>query len=286
MLLHFFSAKYMPPTAIHALAALIRKEGDGMGHSLLSFLLLPFNFTFHPANFLNGAGGVGIALLALAPFGLLSRWKDPLVKVLSLFIFLQTVAWFLAEQEARFIIHLYVVLAVFAICGWRYVASQAPKLGRLLSGAAIACSLLYGLFMIISARADDLHATISRNFETQRRSREVPFLETFAYLNSDPSVAKVLVLAPRFPTFYLRKNYLKPVGRYGEESIPNARDTQALLQNASALGITHVVDVRVDGNDFVISNPPGNLSLVLEAPDQRIYRVLSTAELSQSQPSF
>jgi dolichyl-phosphate-mannose-protein mannosyltransferase len=286
MLLHFFSVKYMPPAAIQALAAFIRKEGDGMGHSLSSFLLLPFNFTFHPANFLNGAGGVGIALLALAPFGLLSRWKDPLIRILSLFVFLQTLAWFLAEQEARFIIHLYVILAALAIWGWRYVASQAPKLGRLLSGAAIACSLLYGLFMIVSARVDDLHAAVSRKFETQRRSREVPFLESFAYLNSDPSVAKVLVLAPRFPTFYLQKNYLKPVGRFGEESVPNALDTQALLQNAPALGITHVVDARVDGNDFLISTPPSNLSLVLEAQDQRIYRVLSTPLLSRSRPSF
>lgn len=72
-----------------------------------------------------------------------------------------------------------------------------------------------------------------------RRSREVPFLKSIAYLNSDPSVAKVLVLAPRFPTFYLLKNYQKPVGRWGEESMPNARDTQVLLQNVSSFGITH-----------------------------------------------
>jgi hypothetical protein len=95
-------------------------------------------------------------------------------------------------------------------------------------------------------------------------------------LNDNPEVRKVLVLAPRFPTFYLQKNYLKPVGRYGEESFPGAADTRALLQNSNSMGITHVVDVRVDDNDFQIQQKPPNLTLVLEREDQRVYRVMVT----------
>ncbi len=272
-LLRFFPVKYMSPGAINALAALVHKEGHGMGQDVWNFLLLPFHLTFHPANFLNGPGGMGVALLALAPFGLWMQRRDLFVKVLVLFAFLQTVAWFLTEQDARFLIHVYVILAIFAIWGWRYAVSTAPRFGPLLSGLAIACSILYGLFMIVSFRVDDLHAVVSSKFENQRTAREVPFLDGFAYLNSDPSVKKVLVLAPRFPTFYLRKNYLKPVGRFGEESLPNAGDTQALLQKAAALGISHVIDVRVDENDFEISGKPDALTLVFEREDQRIYRV-------------
>jgi hypothetical protein len=276
VLLRFFTVKYMSPESIQALAALIRKEGDGMGHNFSSFLLLPIHFTYHPANFLNGAGGVGLALLALTPFGIWMFRRELFVKVLLIFIFLQTVAWFVTEQEARFLIHLYVIFAIFTILGWRYATVNAPRFGPLLSGVAVACSILYGAFMIVSSRVDDVHAAISSNFERQRITREVPFLETFTYLNNDPEVRKVLVVAPRFPTFYLHKNYLKPIGRYGEESIPGAVDTPALLQNSSSLGITHVVDVRVDGNDFQIQQKPTNLTLVLEREDQRVYRVIVT----------
>jgi len=272
-LLRFFHVKYMSPDAIHSLTAFIQKEGLGMGHSFSAFLLLPFHLTFHPANFLNGPGGVGVALLALAPFGLWMQRRDLFVRMLVLFAFLQTVAWFLTEQDARFLIHLYVILAILAIWGWRYAVSTAPRFGPFLSGLAIACSTLYGLFMIVSFRVDDLHAAVSSKFENQRIAREVPFLDGFAYLNSDPTVKKVLVLAPRFPTFYLRKNYIKPVGRFGEESLPNAGDTQALLQKPAALGISHVIDVRVDENDFKISRKPDALTLVFEREDQRIYRV-------------
>jgi hypothetical protein len=273
LLLRFFHAKYMSADAIQSLNAFIQKEGLGMGHNLSAFLLLPFHLTFHPANFLNGPGGVGVALLALAPFGLWMQRRDLFVRILALFAFLQTVAWFLTEQDARFLIHLYVILAIFAIWGWRYVISTAPRFGPLLSSLAIACSILYGLFMICTFRVDDLHAAVSGKFENQRIAREVPFLDSFAFLNDDPTVKKVLVLAPRFPTFYLRKDYLKPVGRFGEESLPNAGDTKALLQNAAALGISHVIDVRVDENDFKISGKPDTLTLVFEREDQRIYRV-------------
>ncbi len=272
-LLRFFHVKYMNPSAIYSLTAFIQKEGLGMGHDLPAFLLLPFHLTFHPANFLNGAGGVGVALLALAPFGLWMQRRDLFVRILVLFAFLQTVAWFLTEQDARFLIHLYVILAILAIWGWRYVVSTAPRFGPFLSGLAIACSILYGLFMIVSTRVGDLHAAVSSKFENQRIAREVPFLDSFVYLNSGAAVKKVLVLAPRFPTFYLQKDYLKPVGRFREESLPDAGDTQALLQRATALGISHVIDVRVDENDFKLSKKPDALALVFEREDQRVYRV-------------
>jgi dolichyl-phosphate-mannose-protein mannosyltransferase len=272
-LLRYFLVKYMSPAAIGALAALIQKEGLGMGHSLTSFLLLPLHFTFHPANFLNGAGGVGIALLALAPFGFLAYRSDAFVRILTLFLFLQTVAWFVTEQEARFLIHVYVILAILAIRGWRYVAANAPRCGPLLAGTTIACSILYGLIMIVSARISDMHAALSVTYENQRKLREIPFFESFAYLNLDPAPKRLLILEPRLPTFYLNSTYLKPVGRFGEETIPDARDTQKILKEVVGLGITHILDARLEKNGFRV--PIGNPGLVLifERPDERIYRV-------------
>ena len=276
-LLRFFHIKYMSAQAINALAVLIRKEGLGMGHGLSSFFLLPFNFTFHPANFLNGPGGVGVALLTLAPFGVLLKWRDPFVGALGLFSFMEVLGWFVTEQDARFLIHIYILLAVFAIWGWRAVIAISPRFGRLLAGAAVACSILYGLALIVPARAADLHAALSPGFERQRKFQEIPYLVSFEYLNSRATVKKVLILEPRVATFYLRKEYLKPVGRFAERTIPEGNDFLPLADKLHIYRITHILDVRLDNNDFRI--PPGqpNLQLVFEREDQRIYRVLGAS---------
>jgi hypothetical protein len=272
-LLHFFHIKYMSPDAINSLAAIVRKEGLGMGHSFPNLLLLPFHLTFHPANFLNGPGGVGLALLALAPFGILLRWRDPFVGALALFSFIEILGWFVTEQDARFLIHIYILLAIFAIGGWRVVVERSPRAGRILSGAAVACSILYGLALIVPARIPDLRAALSPAFENQRKFEEIPYLESFSLLNANATAEKVLVLEPRVPTFYLNKNYLKPVGRFGEQSIPEGNDFHLLDSRLSAYGITHILDVRLEDNGFRVPPSQPNLQLIFERDDQRIYRV-------------
>lgn len=273
VLLRFFHIKYMSPEAIDALAAIIRKEGLGMGHGPGSLLLLPFNFTFHPANFLNGAGGVGVCLLALAPFGILLRWKDPFVGALGFFGFMEVLGWFVTEQEARFLIHIYVLLAIFAIWGWREVASRSPQWGRALAGAAIAISILYGLILIVPDRMGDMRAAVSADFEAERKAQEIPFVGGFAYLNDEEQVKKVLVLAPRVPTFYLKKDYLKPIGRFGEQTVPEGNDFGRLEGKLKAYRITHVLDVQLEGNDFRVPEAAEGLELVVERGDERVYRV-------------
>ena len=267
-LLRFFHIKYMSPQAIDGLAAIVRREGLGMGHGLSSFLLLPFHLTFHPANFLNGPGGVGVALLALAPFGILSRWRDPFVGALAFFGFLEVLGWFVTEQDARFLIHIYILLAIFAIWGWCAVIAQSPRVGRLLSAGAIACSILYGLALILPARVADVHAAISPGFEERRKFQETPYLESFSLLNADPTVKKVLVLEPRVATFFLHKDYLKPVGRFGEQTIPEGNDFQQLSGRLASYGITHILDVRLDDNDihhdFRVPPDEPNLQVIFE----------------------
>jgi Dolichyl-phosphate-mannose-protein mannosyltransferase len=273
-LLRFFHIKYMSPQAIDALAVIIRKEGLGMGHGLGSLVLLPFNFTFHPANFLNGAGGVGVCLLALAPFGILLRGRDPFVGALGFFSFMEVLGWFVTEQEARFLIHIYVVVAIFAIWGWREVAAMSPRWGRGLAAAAIVISIVYGLILIVPERVPDIRAAVSADFEAKRKAEEIPFVQSFAYLNDEEQVKKVLVLEPRVPTFYLKKDYLKPVGRFQEQTVPEGNDFERLENKLKAYGITHVLDVRLEGHDFRVPESAGNLELVLERGDQRVYRVV------------
>jgi hypothetical protein len=270
---HYFPVKYMSPQAVAILGAVVDRSGRGMGHTFWGFLLLPFRLTFHPANYLNGAGGVGLTLLMLAPFGILICWRDLFVKVTVVFMFFFTVAWFVTEQDGRFLMEVFVILAAFAVWGWRFVAQKAPRFGPLLAGVSVACSILYGLIMIVPRRAPDVRAALSVSYEQGRRCREIPFLESFNRLNQDPAVRKVLVLEPLVPTYYLEKDYLKPVGRFGEETLPQGSDLGGVLNNLSELGITHILDVQYKGNGFRLPAQRSGLILVQEREDQRIYRV-------------
>jgi len=56
---HYFAAKYMPAAVSRRRSCHGRQGRPWHGHDFLSFLLLPFRLTFHPANYLNGAGEWG-----------------------------------------------------------------------------------------------------------------------------------------------------------------------------------------------------------------------------------
>jgi hypothetical protein len=262
-----------PPQAIQNFNEYFAKVREGMGRGPVSFFLLPFHLTFHPANFMNGAGGIGLAPLTLAPFGILVSRRDPLSKGLGLFALLQTIAWFAIGQDPRYIAYVFVITAIFAVRGWRYVVEMAPRFGPALSGLVIATSISYGLFMIASARAEDFHAALSRSFEEVRRHQEIPYLESFEYLNRESSVTKVLVLDSHVPTYYLEKSYLKLQGRFGEQPLPEATTVPQLLRELPSLHISHVLDVRAEGAGFVLPAPPQNMALAYQSEDQRIYRV-------------
>jgi 4-amino-4-deoxy-L-arabinose transferase-like glycosyltransferase len=67
--------KYFPHEAIQQFHDYIYRRGAGFGRGWLAFLKLPFNLTYHTANF-HGAGGIGLCPLALAPCGIVAMRRD------------------------------------------------------------------------------------------------------------------------------------------------------------------------------------------------------------------
>ncbi|GEM_PF-1081804 len=273
LLARIFSPLYLPPEAVQNLKRLMMQIGRGMGHDPYHLLTLPLNLTFHPANFESGAGGIGLVPLAFLPFSFRFRRWDAFGKGLALFAFLMTLAWFYTAQESRFLIQVYLIVAIFGVAGWMVVLRNSRRFTRIVSTLIIAVSVLYGLFMIVAARMDDMHSVISPSFAESRRHAEIPFLESFRYLNGNSAVGKVLILDPFVPSYYLDKEYLKLWGRHGEESVPGVHTPQEVLSDLQERKVTHVLDVQwMDGN-FKIPENPKNLVLVFEADGQRIYRV-------------
>jgi hypothetical protein len=127
--------------------------------------------------------------------------------------------------------------------------------------------------MIVSGRREDLHAAVSPSYAKELRAEEVPFLTSFTYLNSTASVHKVLILDRSVPPYYLERDYLKPIGQWGEQVLPGVGRAADALPRAKELGITHVLDVSSSIAPFQVpQNSPG-LVRVLDLPDQRVYQV-------------
>lgn len=271
-LLRFFHPKYLSPQMIHEFQAYILQRGAGLGRGPAAFLLLPFQLTFHTSNF-HGAGGIGLAPLALGPLGLLASRRVAFAKWLASLAVLFTLEWFVTQQESRFLIHVYAISAVFGVLGWRYVLGHRNRWAAALAATVVALSLLYGGFMIASGRRSDLHAAVSRRYAEERQREEIPFYRSFEYLNRNEDVRKVLILDRSVPPYYLDKSYVKPFGQWGEQTLPPATTSAEVLARLKELGITHILDVNSSVKPFQVPQDFAGLTAVLNLPDQRIYRV-------------
>ncbi|MBZ5698583.1 MAG: hypothetical protein LAN18_08550 [Acidobacteriia bacterium] len=272
-LLHFFTSKNMLPAVMQGLLENMGRSGQGMGGGFVDFLLLPFNLTYHTANYIGGAGGIGLVPWALGPFGLIARRRDAFTKGMLLFAVLQVAAWFVTAQVSRYVIHIYVIGAIFGVLGWQYTARSVSRNARVLSAVVIAISILYGMFMISSDRVEDVHAALSSSFEAKRSFQETPHLASFDYINSEPSVRKVLILNKGIAAYFIDKPYIKPFGRWGEQTLPGATDVPKVMAQLASLHVTHILDVKSEDGSFQLPEHPSGLTLVFEQGDQRVYRV-------------
>lgn len=271
-LLRWFPATKLLPAVLLEVQRNVVETGVGLGRGVGKLLLLPFNLTYHTADF-RGAGGIGLAPLALGPLGILACRRNPFAWALALFAFLQMMAWFATAQVSRYAIHVYVLGAIFAVLGWQYIAKRGSKYARGVAALVLAFSVLYGLYMIVPDRIADMHAAVSPAFEDKRRHEEIPYLESFDYLNAQPSVSKVLILGPYVAPFYSDKPYVKPLGRWGEQTLPDANNLQAVQAQSRELHVSHVLDVFPENGPLKLpENSPG-LTLVFQRKDQRVYRI-------------
>jgi hypothetical protein len=272
VLLHFFTPKNLLPAVMQALLEEVRGVGGGMGRGLMAFFLLPFNITFHAANF-RGAGGIGLVPWALGPFGMVARRRDTFAKGVLLFAVLETAAWFITAQESRYAINIYVVGAIFGVLGWQYIARSLSRNARAMSAVVVAISIFYGMFIIIPGRAGDLHAALSSSFEARRRQVATACAAGFDYINGEPSVRKVLILDRGIAPYFIDKPYIKPFGVWGEQTIPGASNVPEVMSQLPSLHATHIFDYKAVAGSFHLPEHPSGLTLVFEREDQRIYRV-------------
>ena len=267
--------KYFSPPALHEFYAWSIRRGNGHGRALWHFFTLPFNLTYHTADF-HGAGGIGLAPLALGPLGVLASWRDSFARRLAAIGVLLLLLWFLTLQESRYLIHFYAIAAIFAVAGWKYSRSFLGGLGKVLCATVVVISISYGLIMIARSRTSDLHAVFSPVFAEHRRHTQIPFTESFDSINHDSSVTSVLFLDPSVPAYFSDKDYVKPFGQWGEQVFPNLSTPADVLSHLNQLHVSHILDVQSTISGFRVPPNLPAVSLVFERPGQRIYKVVST----------
>ncbi len=271
-LVHICRVKYLSTQAVLDFHRYIWQRGAGLGRGPLAFLLLPYQLTYHTSNF-NGAGGIGLVPLGLGPLGIYATRKSATTRFLTGVVFLLTLGWFMTQQESRFLINVYAIGGVFGVIGWERVGTFGGRGVRIVAGVLVSVSVLYGMFLIVKPEVDPMHAVFSSAYAAKRNMEQIPYAQSFDYLNGDPSVKEVLILDRSVPPFYLEKNYVKPVGQWGEITVPGVESASQALGVLARLRVTHVLDVNSEIAPFQVRQPTAGLRLVFEARNQRVYRV-------------
>jgi hypothetical protein len=204
---------------------------------------------------------------------MISRRRDAFAKGVLLFAVIESAAWFVTAQEARYAINMYAISAIFGVLGWQYIARSGSRNARALSVVVVAISILYGAFILLPARRDEVHATLSRPFEAKWRMARTACAAGFDYINGESSVRSVLLLDEGTAPFFIDKPYVKPFGVWGEQTVPGATDVPEVMSQLASLRVTHVFDYRPEDGSFHLPDHPFGLTLVFEREDQRIYRV-------------
>jgi hypothetical protein len=264
--------KAFPMDAVQYFQDYIRERGKGYGRGPIEFLLLPYNFTYRPAGF-HGAGGVGLVPLAFLPIALAVVRRNREAQIWVVWSILFSLAWFVTQQEARFLIPVLGLAASLGAIGARYLWDTRRPITRIFTACIVGLSIGYGLLTHIATAGERMESVFSNRIET-RRETIIPAKEAFEFLNSSPDVKAVLVLNRFLPCYYLRKPYIKVRGQYWEQPIPSVSDARAALAQIRGLHVTHILDVQgIWGTSFELSGIANPHPLVFSSPAARIYRV-------------
>jgi len=269
----FAHVKYFTAQSLRDFYAYNRWRGRGHGGGILHFVSLPYNLTYHTADF-NGAGGIGLAPLAFAPLGVWAAWREGFARRLALVGLMLLALWFITMQESRYLIHVYTLSAVFAVFGWQMAASITGRRGQLLCAAVVAISLAYGGFMIGNIQVWGALSVISPARGADWHRTHTVFVESFDWLNRNPDVKRLLILDRSVPAYYSDKDYVKPFGQWGEQVYPDVKSAADILPRLHELGITHVLDVESTIAGYQIAPGTPGLELVFEQAGQRVYKVI------------
>jgi len=74
--------------------------------------------------------------------------------------------------------------------------------------------------------------------------------------------------------YFINKDYIKPFGRWGEQTVTGAANLSKLMSMLPALHVTHILDVRFEGGSFHLpEHPPGLYSRFSSKENEVVYKI-------------
>jgi hypothetical protein len=268
--------KYFPTEAIGEFYKYNIARGKGHGRGLLHFFTLPFNLTYHTADF-SGGGGIGLTPLAFGPLGVLLKWHESFLRRLAMIAVLLLALWFATMQESRYLIHFYTLSAIFAAFGWQQAMELTGRRGRLLCTTVVALSLAYGAYMIGTVQVPAAYSVLSPKQGLLWHRNGVAFVQSMDYVNQNPEVTRVLLLDPSVLAYYSDKSYVKPFGQWGERPFSDVNTTAEALAHLKEWRISHVVDVESTVAGYQVPPNYPDLELVFAVSGQRVFKVVGAS---------
>lgn len=236
----------------------------GTGHSLASFLRIPYDLTMHSDRFYDTAGlFVGPILLVMIPLLLIFPYKDRKFVGLGIFAVAQVVIWFFLTQQSRYLIPTFALLAILIAA----VVHRAEhlKLLRTTVYTIFGATAAFGALTLSGLVAQAGPFVFGMQTQQQYLSRALPIYSAQEWINQNtPKDAKVALFGDT-RGFYLDRPYVWADPGHNVAFTKEFRSADDILSNLRSHKISYIM---INRRTFPTrDNATGAAALIYESID-------------------
>lgn len=211
----------------------------GMGYSLKSFLLAPWNVTLHGEAFVMGEA-IGPLFLSFLPFLIFYGKDNKVVRNISVYCALYFPFWFFLSQQGKFLLPLIPFLSIIT----SYIISRLFEWGGAIKYATFLVVMICFIFncaVNIIFNAQFLPVVLGFESKDSFLSKKTKFYDELMYINQHlPPNSKLLVWVR--DRYYLEREYIPAdPTEQGLIDYTKYNTAEELLLRLKELDITHIL---------------------------------------------
>jgi len=234
-----FGTSSISVNVLELLSEKVIRSAYGIGTSLKSFIVLPWQITIHPDRF--GGEQLGPVFLAFMPALLLIKRVDRNIKRILAFSFIYLVAWFFTYQNLRFLLPVAAFLSIIVAYVLVNVQGKTGIFKKVLWMGAMTC-LLFSLALCLYHNFQGAKVVLGFDSKGSYLSRNERSYDISEYINNNISNAAKILVVNEGHTFFIDKDnkreiyfwiYMKYEDIYGSP--------EAVMDFFKSQGFTHIL---------------------------------------------
>lgn len=212
----------------------------GMGHDLGSFVMLPFDLTFHSEKFYDTPGlFVGPILLAAIPLLFFVRRHSRKLLGLTLFFLAQMVIWFALTQQSRYLIPAFAILAVI-IAAIAY-SDERFKVTRAALYVVFAATAAFSVLMLVGLVQAAAPVVFGPETQEEYLSKTLSIYPAEKWINENTPTTSKVALFGDTRGFYLNRDYVWADPGHNARFTQDYASVDDLIAYLKRQGITHAM---------------------------------------------